>query len=111
MKRVFQTEAQEKLLVWDAKLGNSIKEKMGVSCVATTAGTELMRCIKSQVEALIPGLQQNELSAMSLGLAHNLARYKLKFSPDKVDTMIVQAVSLLDDIDKELNMVMFNRLC
>ena len=27
----------------------------------------------------------------------------MKFSPDKVDTMIVQAVSLLDDIDKELN--------
>merc|ERR1712080_459398 len=29
--------------------------------------------------------------------------YKLKFSPDKIDTMIVQAVSLLDDLDKELN--------
>lgn len=33
----------------------------------------------------------------------SLARYKLKFSPDKVDTMIVQAICLLDDIDKELN--------
>merc|ERR1712212_1211131 len=40
---------------------------------------------------------------MSLGLAHSLSRYKLKFSPDKIDTMIVQAVSLLDDLDKELN--------
>merc|ERR1712218_379898 len=38
-----------------------------------------------------------------LGLAHSLSRYKLKFSPDKIDTMIVQAVSLLDDLDKELN--------
>lgn len=36
-------------------------------------------------------------------MAHSLSRYKLKFSPDKVDTMIVQAISLLDDIDKELN--------
>merc|ERR1739844_85236 len=35
--------------------------------------------------------------------AHSLSRYKLKFSPDKIDTMIVQAVSLLDDLDKELN--------
>ncbi|XP_053385773.1 nucleolar protein 58-like [Mercenaria mercenaria] len=33
----------------------------------------------------------------------HLSRYKLKFSPDKVDTMIVQAISLLDDLDKELN--------
>merc|ERR1712106_1142926 len=103
LKKVFESEAHEKLLVWDAKLGNSIKEKMGVACVSTTAGTELMRCIKSQVDALIPGLPEKDLSAMSLGLAHSLSRYKLKFSPDKVDTMIVQAISLLDDIDKELN--------
>jgi len=103
LKKIFAEEANEQLLVWDPKLGNSIKEKMGVACVSTQAGGELMRCIKSQVEALIPGLPEKDLSAMSLGLAHNLARYKLKFSPDKVDTMIVQAVSLLDDIDKELN--------
>ena len=41
---------------------------------------------------------------MSLGLSHSLSRHKLKFSPDKVDTMIVQAIGLLDDLDKELNM-------
>ena len=35
--------------------------------------------------------------------AKSLSRYKLKFSPDKVDTMIVQAIALLDDLDKELN--------
>jgi hypothetical protein len=38
------------------------------------------------------GLPESELSTMSLGLAHSLSRYKLKFSPDKVDTMIVQAI-------------------
>ena len=41
--------------------------------------------------------------AMQLGLSHSLSRYKLKFSPDKVDTMVVQAVGLLDDLDKEVN--------
>jgi nucleolar protein 58 len=40
---------------------------------------------------------------MQLGLSHSLSRYKLKFSPDKVDTMVVQAVGLLDDLDKEVN--------
>jgi nucleolar protein 58 len=43
------------------------------------------------------------MSAMALGLSHSLARHKLKFSPDKIDTMIVQAIALLDDLDKELN--------
>merc|ERR1712126_281095 len=52
---------------------------------------------------LISGLPDKEMTAMELGLAHSLSRYKLKFSPDKIDTMIVQAVSLLDDLDKALN--------
>lgn len=40
---------------------------------------------------------------MQLGLAHSMSRYKLSFTSDKVDTMIIQAVSLLEDLDKELN--------
>ena len=40
---------------------------------------------------------------MTLGVAHGLSRYKLKFSAEKVDTMIMQAICLLDDLDKEIN--------
>merc|ERR1712098_343345 len=58
---------------------------------------------RSQASGLISGLPDKEMTAMELGLAHSLSRYKLKFSPDKIDTMIVQAVNLLDDLDKELN--------
>ena len=38
------------------------------------------------------GLPDKEMTAMELGLAHSLSRYKLKFSPDKIDTMIVQVI-------------------
>merc|ERR1712038_256580 len=77
-----------------------IKKKFELDCVYDSNVMELMRCIRSQLSNLI---QDKEMTAMSLGLAHSLSRYKLKFSPDKIDTMIVQAVSLLDDLDKELN--------
>lgn len=40
---------------------------------------------------------------MTLGLAHGLGRFKIKFSSDKVDIMIMQAVSLYEDLDKEIN--------
>lgn len=40
---------------------------------------------------------------MSLGLGHSMSRFKLKFSTDKVDTMVIQAIALLDDLDKEIN--------
>merc|ERR1712096_263736 len=93
----------EKLAVADAKLGNSIKEKLEIDCVYDSKVLELMRCIRSQASGLIAGVPDRDMAAMELGLAHSLSRYKLKFSPDKIDTMIVQAVSLLDDLDKELN--------
>lgn len=44
------------------------------------------------IEMSPKGLPQSEVDAMALGLSHSLSRYKLKFSPDKVDTMIVQAI-------------------
>lgn len=103
LKKVVAKEAHEQLAISDAKLGGVIKEKLDLSCVHSPAVAELMRCIRNQMESLITGLPPREISAMSLGLAHSLSRYKLKFSPDKVDTMIVQAISLLDDLDKELN--------
>ncbi|XP_037268482.2 nop5 ribonucleoprotein [Rhipicephalus microplus] len=103
LKKIVAKEAHESLAVADAKLGNVIKEKFDISCVANSSIQELMRCIRSQVDGLITGLPKKEMTAMALGLAHSLSRYKLKFSPDKVDTMIIQAVSLLDDLDKELN--------
>ena len=103
LKKLVAKDAQETLLVADAKLGNIIKAKTKMDCVSNSHVQELMRCIRSQMSSLLTGLPTSELSAMSLGLAHSLSRYKLKFSPDKVDTMIVQAISLLDDLDKELN--------
>merc|ERR1711971_1017949 len=103
LKKVIAEDAHEKLAVADAKLGSSIQDKLDLNCVYDSKVGELMRCIRSQASGLISGLPDKEMSAMELGLAHSLSRYKLKFSPDKIDTMIVQAVSLLDDLDKELN--------
>ncbi|GFY90624.1 NOP56-like pre RNA processing ribonucleoprotein [Actinidia rufa] len=93
----------ETLAVADSKLGNAIKEKLQIECVHNNTVMELMRGVRSQLTDLISGLATQDLAPMSLGLSHSLSRYKLKFSPDKVDTMIIQAIGLLDDLDKELN--------
>ena len=91
-KNIVDKEIQDELAVSDAKVGQVVKEKLGIACVHNSSIAELMRGIRSQVESLIVGLRSEDLSAMQLGLAHSLSRYKLKFSPDKVDTMIVQAI-------------------
>ncbi|XP_050422892.1 nucleolar protein 58 [Adelges cooleyi] len=105
LKKVIKTHvsSSDSLMVADPKLGSAIKEKFNISCVSSSAAADLLRCIRSQFENLLVGLPKKDLTAMSLGLAHSLSRYKLKFSPDKIDTMIVQAIGLLDELDKEVN--------
>ncbi|KNZ76846.1 Nucleolar protein 58 [Termitomyces sp. J132] len=97
-------KGKESLLVVDPHLSRSISKKLSISVSATTdEQSELWRGIRHQMSALLQGLNPQDLATMSLGLSHSLSRFKLKFSPDKVDTMVVQAIALLDDLDKEIN--------
>ena len=102
-KNIVSKEITDTLAVADAKLGGAIKEKLSIPCVWDEGVMQLMRGLRAQIEGLLEGTSGAELRSMQIGLAHSLSRYKLKFSPDKVDTMIVQAIGLLDDLDKELN--------
>ncbi|XP_023695940.2 nucleolar protein 58-like isoform X2 [Paramormyrops kingsleyae] len=67
--------------VSDAKLGGVIS--FNLNCFHGPAVAELLRGIRSLMEARSTGPPQWEAAVMSLGLTH---------SPDKVDIMIVQAI-------------------
>ncbi|GBG89864.1 hypothetical protein CBR_g49712 [Chara braunii] len=104
LKKFLKAQCQgDTLALADSKLGNIIKEKLGINCMHGSAVMELMRGVRAQLSELVGAFAGQDLTPMSLGLSHSLSRYKLKFSPDKVDTMIVQAIGLLDELDKELN--------
>lgn len=77
--------------------------QLSLNLISDSSTQDLYRAIRNHLPSLIPGLLPQDISTMSLGLSHSLSRHKLKFSPDKVDTMIIQAIALLDDLDKELN--------
>ena len=98
-------EKKASLAVADPKLGQAINKlpQLQITPIADSSTADLFRAIREHLPSLIPGLMPEEISTMSLGLSHSLSRHKLKFSPDKVDTMIIQAIALLDDMDKELN--------
>ena len=105
-KLLEETKSDKKatLIVSETKLGNSIN-KLGLnfSVVSDAASLDLHRALKEFIPEVLPGLDDKMLGQMSLGLAHSIGRHKLKFSADKIDTMVVQAIALLDDLDKELN--------
>ena len=98
-------EKKASLAVADPKLGQAINKLPGLTLtpISDSSTNDIYRAIRDHLPSLIPGILPETISTMSLGLSHSLSRHKLKFSPDKVDTMIVQAISLLDDLDKELN--------
>lgn len=77
--------------------------QLSLSLISDASTGDLYRSIRNHLSSLIPALVPEKINTMSLGLSHSLSRHKLKFSPDKVDTMIIQAIALLDDLDKELN--------
>ncbi|ORY74062.1 nucleolar protein 58 [Leucosporidium creatinivorum] len=93
----------EKLVVSEPKLGGAIAKKLELAVVSDSSVNDLYRGIRTQLSALLGDVDPKDISTMELGLSHSVSRFKLKFSPDKVDTMIVQAIALLDDLDKEIN--------
>lgn len=103
LKKLLKSKAaDDKLAVASAALGKAIKNELSLKCVNNNAVDELFRVIRAHSDSLL-GEHKVELDSMNLALAHTLGRYKVKFNPEKLDTMIVQAVSLIDDLDKELN--------
>ncbi|KAK0467714.1 uncharacterized protein EV420DRAFT_1501008 [Desarmillaria tabescens] len=96
-------KGKESLLVAETHLATAIKDLLSIKTTAGASNMDLYRGIRGQLASLLDGLDPKDLSTMSLGLSHSLSRFKIKFSPDKVDTMIVQAIALLDDLDKEIN--------
>ncbi|KAL8711803.1 MAG: hypothetical protein Q9225_007053 [Loekoesia sp. 1 TL-2023] len=105
MLDAIKDEKKASLAVADPKLANAINKlpQLSLSLISDSSTAELYRSIRSHLSSLIPALVPEKVNTMSLGLSHSLSRHKLKFSPDKVDTMIIQAIALLDDLDKELN--------
>lgn len=83
--------------------GSTIAKQLSIPVISDSSTQDLYRGIRQQLASLLGGVDTKDLNTMSLGLGHSMSRFKLKFSTDKVDTMVIQAIALLDDLDKEIN--------
>lgn len=109
LKKKIKQQSDSVLAVADKGMAQSLKESLkNLQVMYDDKTQELFRGIRGYMEELLcedgeDGISKEDLRAMQLGLSHSLGRYKLKFSADKVDTMVIQAVGLLDELDKEIN--------
>ena len=52
---------------------------------------------------MVKGLTATSEAKAQLGLGHSYSRAKVKFNVNRVDNMIIQSISLLDQLDKDIN--------
>ncbi|KAH9969869.1 hypothetical protein BC827DRAFT_1263036 [Russula dissimulans] len=90
--------------VSESILANSIKSTLNIKCDTSESTAELIRGIRFHASKLLKGLQTDDLIKAQLGLGHSYSRSKLKFNVNRVDNMIIQAIALLDQLDKDVNL-------
>ena len=109
LKKRIKQQSDSVVAVADKMMAQNLKDSVkNLQVVYDDKTQEVFRGIREYMEELLcdngeGGISKEDLRAMQLGLSHSLGRYKLKFSADKVDTMVIQAVGLLDELDKEIN--------
>ena len=64
---------------------------------------EISRGIRAHFHKLVQGLTAPSAAKAQLGLGHSYSRAKVKFNVHRVDNMIIQSISLLDQLDKDVN--------
>ncbi|ESO93136.1 hypothetical protein LOTGIDRAFT_119841, partial [Lottia gigantea] len=89
--------------VGDSRIGAAISEDLSVKCQQVGVVQELLRGIRVHFAKLVKGLTEKSAGKAQLGLGHSYSRAKVKFNVNRVDNMIIQSISLLDQLDKDVN--------
>lgn len=89
--------------VAEPKIGSQISEMTKIPCQSNDFVHELLRGVRLHFDRFIKDLKQGDLEKAQLGLGHSYSRAKVKFNVNKVDNMIIQAIFLLDTLDKDIN--------
>lgn len=89
--------------VADSKLGAAIQESCEIYCEAGEIVNEIIRGIRLFFHKMVSGLSESMSGKAQLGLGHSYSRAKVKFNVHRADNMIMQSISLLDQLDKDIN--------
>jgi len=96
-------KASYQLGVTAPTMGNFIQENLNIPCVSNEVVREIVRGCRQHLSMYIKTLRDGRSERAQLGLAHSYSRAKVKFNVNRSDNMIIQAVCLLDQLDKDIN--------
>ncbi|VAH22419.1 unnamed protein product [Triticum turgidum subsp. durum] len=96
-------KAKFRVGVMEPKVGSHITEATGIPCESNDYVQELLRAVRLHFDQFIDQLKPSDLEKAQLGLGHSYSRAKVKFNVNRVDNMVIQAIFLLDTLDKDVN--------
>ncbi|KAM7253969.1 hypothetical protein ACFE04_027978 [Oxalis oulophora] len=96
-------KAKFSLGVAEPKLGSHILESTKIPCQSNEFVLELLRGVRLHFDRFIKDLKPGDIEKAQLGLGHSYSRAKVKFNVNRNDNMVIQAIFLLDTLDKDVN--------
>ncbi|KAJ3342504.1 snoRNP complex protein nop56 [Entophlyctis luteolus] len=89
--------------VGEENLAGQIKSALGYDCVNNDTVLELIRGLRLHGDKLLRQLKEEDFYRAQLGLGHAYSSTEVKFNVNRSDNMIIQAINLLDQLDKDFN--------
>lgn len=87
----------------DAGLGKSLSEA-GFPVIYDKNVLELSRAVRCHFTRFTKGLTEFDIDRARCGLGHAYSRNKMQYDPNRQDKPIIQAIALIDILDKSLNL-------
>jgi nucleolar protein 56 len=91
----------------DKTLAGSIKSAFSfVDCETGDTSEvvqDMLRGVRLHASKLLKQLREGDMDTAQLGLGHAYSRAKVKFSVQRDDNHIIQAIAILDQLDKAIN--------
>ncbi|KAG7402367.1 snoRNP complex protein nop56 [Phytophthora boehmeriae] len=96
-------KAKFALGVADKGLAQAISDGLNAPCNSSETTLEIIRGVRMHFSNFVKELANGNLAKAQLGLGHSYSRAKVKFNVNRADNMIIQAIALLDQMDKDIN--------
>jgi RNA processing factor Prp31 len=89
--------------VVDKSLAANIKQQLGIACDSTDVVFEFVRGLRRHATKLLRSSNVGDIEKAQLGLGHGYSRDKVRYNINRNDQMIIQAINLMDKLDKDIN--------
>jgi nucleolar protein 56 len=95
-------DATFKIGIQDPKLAEAVKEA-GFPVTLAQSAKELIRACRTHFARAVATITEADLDRARCGLGHAFSRNKLKFDTNRQDKPIINAIAVIDGLDKNIN--------